>query len=108
MGHFTVTILSSEEVGRATICPAPYTELLPDDRQLSPAQRFRASVLFSSWVCLAQEGVFLVPGVALSACCDTRCGSSQEGKVDGGEGEMDLHALVVTTMVVTYILSLRK
>lgn len=48
MGHFTVTILSSEEVGRATICPAPYTELLPGDRQLNPAQRFRASVLWLS------------------------------------------------------------
>ena len=52
---FTVTILSSEKLWRATVCPAPYTELLLEGRQPSPAQRFRALVLFSSWVCLLKR-----------------------------------------------------
>lgn len=108
MGHFTVTILSTEEVVRAigrenvcwtqlsqmmlgTICPAPYTELLLEG---DTAQHRGTEVggfgpvLHLGLPC--SEGC--VPGVALGTFCDTRCGSSQEGKVDGGEGETDLQA----------------
>lgn len=73
-----------------TILPVPFCALVL--RRNSPTQRLRVACPVLQHVPGLPSSAECVPGDAFSIGCDSRCGWSQEGKVDGGEGVIYLQA----------------